>query len=113
MLPKFIEHGFMNSIFYVLGFVCISGCCKVCYCRNEPVDFGKRQQSRIIQFDFGSDLWIRWTVVIARKNLQVSNAILVIENFVATPVLRFLSTCKFGVRLFLQPPRLVGLEPVV
>src|SRR3984957_5006840 len=55
---------------------------------------------------------IRGAVVLARKNLQVSNAIFVIENLVATTVLWFLAACEFSVRSFLQPPWLVWLEPV-
>ncbi len=80
MLPKLIEHRFMNCIFYTLSFFCISRCREVSDSRNEPVDFAKRQQSSVLQLDFGSDLWISGAVVMARKNLQGSNAIFVIEN---------------------------------
>src|SRR5712664_1875517 len=111
MLPKLIEHRFMNRIFYTLSFFCISR--EVSDSRIEPVDFAKRQQSSVLQLDFGSDLWISGAVVLARKNLQVSNAIFVIENLVATTVLWFLAACEFSVRSFLQPPWLVWLEPVV
>src|SRR4030095_8952578 len=113
MMPKLIEHRFMNRIFYALSFFCISRRREVSDSRNEPVDFAKRQQSSVLQLDFGSDLWISGAVVMARKNLQVSNAIFVIENLVATTVFRFLAACEFSVRSFLQPPWLVWLEPVI
>src|SRR5258707_12203390 len=111
MLPKLIEHRFMNRIFYTLSFFCISRCREVSDSRNEPVDFAKRQQSGVLQLDFGSDLWISGAVVMARKNLQVSNAIFVIENLVATTVLWFPAACEFGVSTFLQPPRLLLCQP--
>src|SRR6516225_2137619 len=113
MMPELIEHRFMNRIFYTLSFFCISGCRKVSDSRNEPVDFAKRQQSSVLQLDFGSHPWISGAVVMTRKNLQASNAIFVIENLVATTVLWFLAACEFSVRSFLQPPWLVWLEPVV
>jgi hypothetical protein len=43
----------------------------------------------------------------------LENAIFVIEYLVATTVLWFLAACEFSVRSYLQPPWLVGLEPVV
>src|SRR5258708_39691179 len=113
MLPKLIEHRFMNRIFYTLSFFCVSCCREISDSRNEPVDFAKRQQSSVLQLDFGSDLWISGAVVMARKNLQVSNAIFVIENFVAMTLLWFLAACELSVRSFFQPPLLVLLGPVV
>src|SRR5258707_14477876 len=112
MLPKLIEHRFMNRIFYTLSFFCVSCCREISDSRNEPVDFAKRQQSSVLQLDFGCHLWISGAVVMTRKNLQVSNAIFVRENLVATSVLCFLASCEFSVRSFLHPPWLGSLGPV-
>src|SRR5258707_15773570 len=109
MLPKLIEHRFMNRIFYTLSFFCISRCREVSDSRNEPVDFAKRQQSSLMQLDLGSDLWISGAVMMARKNLQVSTAIFFIKNLVATTVLWSLAACEFSFGSFLQPPWLVWL----
>ena len=48
-----------------------------------------------------------------RENLQVSNAIFIVKDFVATTVVWLLPACKFGIGKFLDPPWLVRFEPVI
>jgi hypothetical protein len=94
---SFIKHGFMECIVNAQSFSRISARSEVSYRENEPFDRGKRQKPSVVELDFGSDLLIILIVGMARENLQVSNAIFIIENFVATTVVWLLPARKFGI----------------
>jgi hypothetical protein len=76
----------MECIVNAQGFFRISTRSEVSYRENELFDRSKRRQPSVVQFDFGSDLLIILVVGMARENLQVLNAMFIIEDFVATTV---------------------------
>ena len=112
MLPKLIEHRFINVFFTRSASSVFPDAVKLAIAEINllisPIGSNRAYRNLIsvptVDQRGGSD-GSQKSVGFQRQNRY--------KNLVATTVLCFLAACEFSVRSFLQPPWLVWLEPVV